>query len=290
MIRVIDAPPFATIQDLGRTGFRSSGVPISGVADRDTALALNALLGNDDNAAMIEWAVAGGKLGFDGDATIAFGGARCDVKLNDTPISPLTAIDVGAGDELNVGHFILGRFLNIAVRGGIDVPLVMGSRSTLLSAGIGGFHGRRLRSGDELHVATDVRHASTQRSTSVDTLAQAPIRITAGPQASLFDDSAWHALLSAELRISRASDRTGYRIDGVELAHTGSDALPSEPGCVGAVQIPGGGSPIVIMHDGPTIGGYPRIAVICSADLSRFAQLAPGDALRFEVVSQAAAM
>ena len=102
-----------------------------------------------------------------------------------------------------------------------------------------------------------------------------------GPQAGLFDENAWSTLLGGPFVVSRASDRSGYRLDGPQMHHGGSVSLPSEPACVGAIQVPDGGSPIVIMHDGPTVGGYPKMAVIRSAALSRFAQLAPGDPVRF---------
>lgn len=282
MITVIAAPPFATIQDLGRTGFRDSGVPISGIADRDSGLALNSMLGSDSNAAMIEWAVAGGAIRFEYAATIAIGGADGEYSVSGRTLEPLVPLEVSAGDELRVNRIVRGRFLLIAVRGGIDVPKVMGSRSTLLSASIGGFEGRRLRNGDRLRIGALMRDTSeradllTQRS-----VADEPIGVMRGPQASLFDDRAWASFIDTEYTVSRASDRTGYRLDGATLTHAGSPSLPSEPACVGAIQVPDGGAPIVLMHDGPTVGGYPKIAVIRSSCLSRFAQLAPGDKLRF---------
>jgi biotin-dependent carboxylase-like uncharacterized protein len=280
-VTVTKAPPFATIQDLGRTGFRDSGVPVSGLADRDSGLALNALLGNDPNAAMIEWALAGGTLRFDGDATIAIAGANAVCTVSGRSVEAMNPLEVSGGQELCVSGIVAGRFLLIAVRGGVDVPVVLGSRSTLVSAAFGGFEGRRLRSGDCLPVG-DLTVGAVARSTAPrwrdgdDT-----IRIVRGPQANLFSVRAWSALLGANLTVSRTSDRTGYRLDGVTMTHDGTASLPSEPTCVGAIQIPDGGAPIVIMHDGPTVGGYPKIAVIRSACISRFAQLTPGDAVKF---------
>jgi biotin-dependent carboxylase-like uncharacterized protein len=288
VITVIAAPPFATIQDLGRVGFRDSGVPVSGLADRESGLLLNAILGNDPNAAMIEWAVGGGTLRFDCAAKIAFGGADAELGIGGMPVRHLMPISVVAGDELKIVRIVRGRFVLIAVRGGIDVPLVLGSRSTLLSAGIGGFQGRRLRAGDELRIGDSMVAPcdATEHTERTDRAhVNGSVMVMRGPQASLFDDAAWATFLDSEFVVSRASDRSGYRLEGATISHSGSAALPSEPACVGAIQIPDGGTPIVIMHDGPTVGGYPKIAVIRKSCLSRFAQMAPGDPVRFAVGS-----
>ena len=283
VITVIASPAFATIQDLGRTGFRDSGVPVSGVADRDSALLLNAILGNDPDASMIECAVTGGLFRFDCAATIAVGGASAALRVNGMSVEPWEPIVIADGDELQIERIVSGRFVLVAVRGGIDVPVVLGSRSTLVSAAIGGLDGRRLRNGDRLHVGDCLRATSDESGSVRGVDGEGPIMVSRGPQASLFDDAAWAAFLDSEFVVSRASDRSGYRLDGVTFTHGGAASMPSEPACVGAVQIPDGGTPIVIMQDGPTVGGYPKIAVIRSACLSRFAQLAPGDRVRFAV-------
>ena len=287
MITVTSAPPFATIQDLGRFGYRDSGVPPSGLADRDSGLALNAILGNDPNAAMIEWAVAGGALRFDADCAIAIGGAEAECFVDGRPVRRWACLWVDAGAELRVGRISRGRFLLIAVHGGIDVPVVMGSRSTLLSAGIGGLEGRRLRNGDTLPIG-DSLNPRVSRTAAGPAVFDGTVNVVHGPQAELFDPAAWEALLGAEITVSHASDRTGYRLQGTKLPCRVPAALPSEPTCIGAIQVPDGGEPIVIMHDGPTIGGYPKIAVIRSAWISRFAQLVPGERVRFVIDDGAA--
>jgi antagonist of KipI len=296
MITVMKAPPFATIQDLGRPGFRDVGVPISGLADRETGNTVNSLLGNDPNAAMIEWAVAGGTLRFDRAGTVAIGGAEAACSVNGVAVDSLTPFEVSAGDEIVVSRIVSGRFLLIAVRGGIDVPVVLGSRSTLVSAAFGGFEGRRLKTGDRLPVGNltlshparsgalrETRYHGRRPEQHQRDVVQdvCMIDVMRGPQSSLFNDAAWSDFLGAVLMVSRASDRSGYRLEGVTMTHGGSAALPSEPTCVGAIQVPAGGAPIVIMHDGPTVGGYPKIAVIRSSCMSRFAQLAPGARVRF---------
>ena len=282
MITVVKAPPLATIQDLGRTGYMDSGVPISGVADRDSAILLNALLGNDPKSAMIEWAISGGVIHFAQSCVIAVGGAVAECSVNGQNVSPHVARYISAGDELRVARIVSGRFLLVAVRGGIDVPIVMGSRSTLTSALVGGLQGRRLQRGDVLPIGPEPRLPiqSVARQTHAKR-SSGPIHLMRGPQAALFADTAWATFLATDFTISRASDRTGYRLEGAEIVHNASATLPSEPTCLGAVQIPSGGGPIVILNDGPTVGGYPKIAVIRSYCLSQFAQLTPGDTVRF---------
>ncbi|MEO6778569.1 MAG: biotin-dependent carboxyltransferase family protein [Gemmatimonadaceae bacterium] len=291
MIVVVAAPPFATIQDLGRLGYRDAGVPPSGVADRESAVALNALLGNDPNAAMIEWAVAGGVLRFDNDAVLAIAGAEAECYLAGRDVVPMHPFEVSAGGLLKISRIVRGRFLLIGIRGGIDVPRVLGSRSTLLSAGFGGMEGRTLRNGDRLTVGDAAESVLTTPhddaapavggNVAVGAAETAVIAVRRGPQDGLFDDAAWSTFLQTQFTIALASDRTGYRLNGAAFVHRGAASLPSEPTCVGAIQIPDGGAPIVIMQDGPTVGGYPKIATIRSESLSRFAQLAPGDAVRF---------
>jgi biotin-dependent carboxylase uncharacterized domain len=282
MITVTSAPPFATIQDLGRPAYRDCGVPVSGLADRDSGLALNAMLGNEPNAAMIEWAVAGGALRFERDCAVAIGGAEAECFMDGRPVDRWAAVSIHAGAELRVGRITRGRFLLVAVRGGINVPLVMGSRSTLLSAALGGLEGRRLRNGDSLPIG-DMWNARASRSAVGPVKFDGTVHVVRGPQAEHFDSAAWDELLGTEFIVSHASDRTGFRLQGSELRCRFAAALPSEPTCIGAIQVPDSGEPIVIMQDGPTIGGYPKIAVIRSAWISRFAQLMPGESVRFVI-------
>jgi biotin-dependent carboxylase-like uncharacterized protein len=287
MITVVAAPPFLTVQDLGRTGHRAAGVAPSGAMDRSACRAVNAAVGNTPGAAVLEWAVAGGVLRFDVATTIALGGASVVATVDDVPASPGPPIAVRAGAELRVAQFVRGRFLYIGVAGGIDVPLVLDSRSTNIVAGFGGMEGRRLRCGDVLPGGpTRPTAEGAMLPGNVDHVrgdSGGVIRVVRGPQADLFGEEAWTIFLGATYTVSRASDRMGYRLDGPALRHDAAAALPSEPVCEGAVQVPDGGAPIVLMNDGPTIGGYPKIAVITTADLGVFAQRTPGEAVRFSL-------
>lgn len=234
---------------------------------------------------MLEWAVAGGTLRFDSAVTVALGGADVDASIGGVPVRPYSTVHVRPSEEMRVERLLRGRFLYIAVRGGIDVPVLLGSRSTLVSAGLGGHEGRRLRRGDVLHVGQQLRDESPDGDGTIDKPLHDPgeslVPVVRGPQADLFDDRAWDIFLGTQYTVSLASDRVGYRLDGPALSHSGDAALPSEPTCIGAIQVPDGGTPIVLMNDGPTVGGYPKIAVIRWSAMSRFAQRVPGETVRF---------
>ena len=291
VLEVGGAPPFVTVQDLGRPGHRHLGVPAGGAMDRWALQAANVLVGNDPGAAALEWAVGGGSVRLTDSVTIALTGADADVELDGAAVRPWRAVPAHAGSTLTV-HGLRGAFLYLAVTGGIDVPPVMGSRATYLPAGFGGHEGRRLRSGDRLPLGSatapvpphfdcppELRDAITGSGDG-----DAPLRGVRGPQGALLDAASWRTLLEASFHVAPAADRTGYRLAGPPLVAATDAALPSEPGCPGAVQLPPGGQPIVLMADAPTVGGYPKPLVVCAADLGRLAQRCPGDAVRFTVV------
>ncbi|MEX2109896.1 MAG: biotin-dependent carboxyltransferase family protein [Gemmatimonadaceae bacterium] len=288
MITITRAPPYLTVQDAGRRRSRSVGVPRGGAMDRFALGAANAIVGNALNAAGLEWALGGGSLRFDSDCVLALGGAMTAATLNGSPIAPFTTIHARAGDELTVDQFDSGRFLYVAGRGSIDVPIVLHSRSTYLPGRFGGLDGRLLRHGDALQFAPSSGSAPMAGFHVPGELTPAytagVVHVTRGPQADLFNDDAWGTLLEGEYRVSSASDRTGYRLEGPTLAHS-VPSLPSEAGCQGAIQVPGDGKPIALMADAPTVGGYPKIAVVSEADLPILAQCQPGDIVRFELIT-----
>jgi antagonist of KipI len=176
----------------------------------------------------------------------------------------------------------------IAFAGGIDVPVVLGSRSTYLAARFGGLEGRMVRAGDRLAVGDPAGEEVAGFAVPAELVPRydaAEIGIVAGPHVRLFNEDVWRVLTGTAFGIDAASDRMGYRLVGPAIAHRGDAARPSAPVCAGAVQIPAGGRPIVLMADGPTVGGYPVIAVVCSADLPVVAQRGPGDTLRFRAMT-----
>ncbi len=284
MIEVVTPPPFMTVQDLGRPGHRADGVPASGAMDPELLTLANLLAGNVAGASGLEWALGAGVLRFHAEAAVAAAGVV--VAINGLELPEWTAAPVNPGDEVTLS-LPAGRFGWLAVAGGIAVPEVIGSRSTYLPGKFGGLEGRRLRPGDRLPLGSPVAVLDVPRTLPDDLLPRdaGPIRLVPGPQAGLFEDEAWSALLSGRYTIAPASDRMGYRLNGPALSHAAGWALPSEPVCPGAVQVPAGGAPIILMADGPTVGGYPKIAAVISADLGRFSRQSPGSRPHFALVT-----
>jgi allophanate hydrolase len=285
VIEIVKAPPFATVQDRGRTRLRAQGVPFSGAMDLEAVIFANLLAGNAEGAAVIEWALGEGKVRLTDTRTFCVFGAT--VEMNYSLLPPGMTLLGEAGDEITL-HLPERRFAYIAFGGGIDVPEVLGSRSTYLPGAFGGHEGRRLKNGDRLPLGSPVTRFNTGWSDAIAEFlptAAGSVRLVPGPQVDLFDPREVDRLLAGKLAVGRGSDRMGYRLEGVEFTHNAPAALPSEPVCVGAVQVPQGGAPIVLMPDGPTVGGYPKIASVITADLGRFAQLAPAERPRFELVT-----
>lgn len=288
MITIVTAPPFLCVQDLGWQGYRASGLPPGGAMDRYALSQGNILVGNLPNAAGLEWALGSGSIRFEERSRFAVTGAVAECALNNTPVAAGQAYAAEAGDVLTVGRLRIGRFLYLAFRGGVDVPQVLGARATYLRAGFGGFHGRRLRGGDWVRfLPSDASGAAPGFQIPAELrlgYEDTTLRAVEGPQRRLFDDAVSQEFLEATFVVAAASDRMGYRLDGPAIRPRQTATLPSEPACPGAVQIPDDGSPIVLMMDGPTVGGYPKIAVVISADLPKLAQCTPGRTIRFRLV------
>jgi biotin-dependent carboxylase-like uncharacterized protein len=268
MITIVNAPPFATVQDLGRIGHRSSAVPPSGAMDPAALARANRMVGNEPGAAAIEWGIGGGRFGLSGAIEVAIGGAD--------------AITRREGDDLIVDGFRSGAWAYLAVSGGIAVPEVLGSRSTYLPGRFGGLHGRQLRTGDVLPAGSRLQSAEVAAPPPPpEAGAGALVAVVPGPDRALLSDGAWEQFLAAEWVVSRAVSRAGYRLEGPDLPLAPAAQFPSSPVCPGTIQLPPGGRPIVLMPDGPTVGGYPRIAVVISSELGRLAQRRPGEPVRF---------
>jgi KipI family sensor histidine kinase inhibitor len=286
VIEVIKPGPLATVQDLGRPGFGHLGVPHSGAADPASLRRANRLAGNPDGAAGIELTLGRAALRFAGEARVAVTGARAPVTLagpggaaRDVPHG--RAFGVPAGGLVRVGAPAAGLRSYVAVRGGVDVPPVLGSRSADLRSGLGP---APLRAGDLLPVGVPgpVTPGTGEAATVLPPAAEpAELRVIPGPRDDWFTPGALELLGSASYAVTPASDRTGLRLDGPALPRASRDELPSEGVVTGALQVPHGGQPILLLADHPVTGGYPVIAVVTSADIGLAGQLRPGARVRF---------
>jgi len=287
MIEVVRAPAYATVQDAGRDGFRSSGVPSGGAMDLLSLFAGNVLVGNDPGAAAIEWALTGGSLRFRHDTTFALTGATTDTRLNDYVVPHGRTLRARSGDVLTIDAITAGRFLYLCFHGGVDVPVVLGGRGSYLPGAFGGLDGRRLAAGDVISLGRKSGAAPRDRELprELNVLGmRGSIGLMRGPQADGLSPGQWRALTEHELVVSPHSDRTGYRLSGLESVRTGTSSAKSEPSCAGAVQLTPAGELIVLMADGPTVGGYPKIGVVAAGHLPRLAQTAVGARVQLRVI------
>lgn len=305
-IRVLTGGLQTTVQDLGRPSHQHQGIPGGGAMDRMAMRVGNLLVGNDANAAALETTLIGPSLLFTEETLIALTGADLEAAVGTNAIPLWHPALLPAGTTLHFGRALRGCRAYIAVAGGIDVPAVFGSRSTYLRAEFGGFEGRALHAGDQLavgqpsglseRIAASLRggvrvHTATVARWSAGASIRTPIsdevvvRLIRGAHTDLLTDASLAALVRARFRVSASSDRMGYRLDGEPLMLRVPTELLSEGVAFGTVQLPPGGSPIVLMADRQTTGGYPRIGEVASVDLGLVAQLKPGDQLGFHFIS-----
>ncbi|GAA4219988.1 biotin-dependent carboxylase-like uncharacterized protein [Streptosporangium album] len=286
MIEVIAPGPYATVQDLGRPGYGHLGVPRSGAADTPSLRLGNRLVGNPESAAGIELTFGGARLRFIRGAWAAVTGAPCPLEAlwSGRTAAPGMAAPfwVPAGGEIRMATPSAGLRTYVAVRGGIDTPAVMGSRSTDSLSGLGP---PPLRPGTILPVGpTDGLPPITVDSAPPRATPPDVLRVLPGPRDDWFVPGALAALCAQPYRVAQDSNRVGVRLEGARLERAREGELPSEGMVTGALQVPPDGRPIVFLSDHPPTGGYPVISVLASADLSRAAQLRPGDLVGFRLV------
>lgn len=283
-VTVVRPGLLTTVQDLGRTGYAALGVPPSGAMDGLALRLANRLVGNPDHFAALELTIAGPELRFEADAWIAMTGARFDAELDDGAAPHGESFPVRRGEALQLGRSLEGARGYLAVSGGLDVPLVLGSRSTFVAGGFGGLDGRPLRAGDRLAFGPPTAERKRRRLRS-DALpryaAQTALRVVAGPEVEAFTAAARRSFFAASYRVSPRSDRMGLRLEGPRVEHVGgADRFP-EGIAPGAIQVPADGAPIVLAVDRPTTGGYAQIGTVITADIWRLGQAKPGDRFRF---------
>ena len=286
-IEVQEPGLLTTVQDLGREGFGPLGVSASGAADAVALRLGNRLVGNDENAATLEMTLTGGALRFTHGATIALTGSDFGATLDGESIAMWESIQARAGATLRLGATRSGARCYLCVQGGIAVEPFLGSASTHLLSGLGGFQGRALRRGDALRIATLSAPFRKRRVADKILQALAPrktLRVTAGPQADWFSEAAQSAFCASTYRVAENSNRMGLRLEGAAIAPASAREMITEGVSLGAIQIPPGGQPILLFVEQQTTGGYPKIANVIAADLHSVGQLRPRDEIRFERV------
>ncbi|WP_067648804.1 urea amidolyase family protein [Nocardia harenae] len=279
--------PAVTVQDLGRPGWTDSGVGRSGAADPAALALANRLVGNPETAAALEVLVGGVVLRARRRITVAVTGAPLPATVDGVPVGHASVLTLAAGSVLALGVTAVGLRGYVAVRGGIEVPAVLGSRSRDTLAGLGP---QPVAAGDELPIGPPPRDWPIVDQAPVPPLPEAPVpvRVRPGPRDGWFADPA--ALYAGEWRVTSEVDRVGVRLErsrGPALRRAITAELPTEGLPLGAIQVPPGGEPVIMLADHPVTGGYPVIGVVAAADLGTVAQLRPGTALRFHPLSAA---
>lgn len=276
---------FTTVQDLGREGFGPMGVSASGAADAVSLRIGNRLVGNSQGAAALEMTLVGGAFMFERAAVIAVTGADFGASFDGMALPMWTSILVPEGETVRFGASRSGARAYVCVQGGIAVEPFLGSASTHVLSGLGGFEGRALRKGDrvELGATNSLFRKIAISPKALESLQpRRVIRVTDGPQSDWFGESSWETLCGNAFRITEQSNRMGIRLQGPPISLDASREMITEGVPLGAIQVPPSGQPIILFVEQQTTGGYPKIANVISVDLHSLGQLRPRDEIRFE--------
>jgi antagonist of KipI len=293
-----------TVQDLGRQGFGPLGVSPAGAADPISLRLGNRLVANDEGAAGLEMMLLGGTFVFPQGAILALMGSDFGATLGDVSLDLGTSVEVRPGQTIRLGPTSSGARCYLCVQGGISVKPFLGSASTHILSGLGGFEGRALRKGDVVRIGSAIEPLR-RRTIAAEVLnhlsRREVLRVTPGPQADWSSESSLRSFYASTYRVGEQSNRMGLRLEtglegdlerglesGLEAAaisQRGTRQMITEGVSLGAIQVPTGGSPIIIFVEQQTTGGYPKIANVISADLHRVGQLRPRDEIRFEQVT-----
>jgi len=293
VIEILTSHALNTIQDLGRLGARRFGVSTSGAMDPVAVAAGNALLGNDAGAASIEVQPFPFRLRFGADVAFALTGGDCNAVLAGRAVPPWWCMRAKAGDILALAAPRRGARAYLTFEGGIDLPPVLGSRSTHIRAGFGGLDGRALQEGDVVPISPAQGEAGgcfdfgaeppdvAIAGTNVSDDGVLRVRVLRASEYDLFSDAMQTIFWSTTWKISLNSDRGGYRLTGAELTLPTPVEMRSHGVVAGVVQVPPAGEPIIQMSDANTAGGYPKMAAVIQADLWRLGQARPGSLIVF---------
>lgn len=287
-LKVVKSGPLTTIQDNGRFGYMEYGIGESGAMDKDSYQKANALVGNGSGEAVLEATLIGPAIEVDGDTLIAFMGADMPASIDDVMIERGRAYRVKKGQTIRFGAAKSGARAYIAFAGGIDVPEVMGSRSTNLKCMLGGWEGRKIQDDDILplrdfdYPETKTGRLLEQKVSPKQYAADIRVRVILGPQEDAFTPVGIKTFLGTQYTVSNDSDRMGIRLTGEKIEGKGTMDIVSDGVTFGSIQVTSAGLPIVLMADHQTTGGYAKIATVVSGDLPYLAQARPGDKVSFK--------
>lgn len=285
---VRSAGPGTTFQDLGRRGWLRFGVPTAGAMDPVALHVANALVGNPAGEAAVEFMLQGGAFTVEADEVrVAVTGAEGALAIDGQAAAAWRSYRLHRGQELHVGPAQVGVYSYLAVAGGFALPAVLGSLSTHVRSGIGGFEGRALRAGDRLALAAQSppRGPDLMLPDAERPRPRRSIRIVLGPQDDYFTESGIECLLHSEYQVTTQADRMGLRLSGPKIEHAKGFNIISDGIAQGSIQVPGAGEPILLMADRQSTGGYPKIATAITADLPSVSQCRPGSMIGFVAVT-----
>jgi len=284
---VLKSGLFTTVQDLGRCGCLKYGVPISGAMDTFSLVAANLLVANNPSGACLEITIIGPELQALTRTQIAITGGESSPKINDQRVSMWQTLEVQEGDVVSFGKTESGCRAYLSIRGGINTPLALESRSTYVRGGFGGINGRQLKSGDIIEgfdgPLLKVGYLMPGELVPHFT-GQFNVHVVLGPQDEMFTENGINTFLSNRYMVTSEADRMGYRLEGPMIEHKAKADIVSDALLPGAVQVPKNGKPILIMRDAPTTGGYPKIAVAITPDVSMLGQAKPNDTIEFSEI------
>lgn len=286
MIEIISAGMLSTVQDLGRFKVMKNGFTQSGVMDAYSTKIANKLCKNDINAPVIEMTMFGITAKFKGEHIFAISGGIFDVSLNNKPVRTNKAYIAKDGDVLSIKGAKQGLRCYLAVAGGFDVPLFMGSASTNLKINVGGFNGRKLKAGDILKIGKADKIKNIEKRELPENTYNNPVRVRVvlGPQDDMFSENDLMLFSKQQYTVTSDLDRMGIRLWGIALRGKEKLEIISDAITFGSIQITNSGMPIILMADHQTTGGYAKIATVISADLPKLAQVKPNDKISFEII------
>jgi biotin-dependent carboxylase-like uncharacterized protein len=288
IFRVLKPGLFTAVQDLGRYGYLKYGVPISGAMDTFSLVAANLLVANNPSDACLEVTLIGPEVQALKQTQIAITGGSISTKINDHDVPMWQTLNVQEDDVISFGKLGDGCRAYISIRGGIETSLVLGSRSTYVRGGFGGINGRQLKAGDLIegfYVPRLKLGYSMPEELVPQFTGKFTVNVILGPQVDMFTEKGISTFLSNPYKVTFEADRMGYRLEGPTIEHKEKVDIVSDALLPGAVQVPKNGKPIIIIRDAQTTGGYPKIAVAITPDVSSLGQAKPNDVIEFSQIT-----